>query len=62
MPVSHTLTSAGSPNEHASSKVIARTPDPIPKPTFPERWGIRVDDGVAVGTTQRVEALQPTLF
>lgn len=35
---------------------------PIPKPTFPERWGIRVDDGVAVGTTQRVEALQPTLF
>lgn len=35
---------------------------PIPKPTFPERWGIHVDEGITVGTTQRAEALEPTLF
>jgi alpha-glutamyl/putrescinyl thymine pyrophosphorylase clade 1 len=26
---------------------------PIPKPTFPERWRIHVDEGIAVGTTRR---------
>jgi hypothetical protein len=35
---------------------------PIPKPTFPERWGIHVDERIAVGTTQRVDALEPTLL
>jgi hypothetical protein len=35
---------------------------PIPKPTFPERWGINVDEDIAVGTTKRVEALEPALF
>ena len=35
---------------------------PIAKPTFPQRWGIHVDEGIAIGTTQPVEALEPPLF
>jgi hypothetical protein len=33
---------------------------PIPRPIFPERWGIRADYGI--GSQRRVEALEPTLF
>jgi hypothetical protein len=35
---------------------------PIPRPTFPERWGMQIGDAVAVGTTRQVEVLEPTLF
>jgi hypothetical protein len=35
---------------------------PVSKPTFPERWRIHVDEDIAIGTKQRVEALEPSLF
>lgn len=35
---------------------------PIPKPTFPKKWRIHVDEGIANGAMQRAEVLEPTLF
>ena len=35
---------------------------PIPKPTFPERWGIDISLSTAADATQRVDILEPSLF
>jgi len=52
----------GIANRTRIKQCYRRNARPIPKPTFPERWGIHADEGIAVGTTQQVEALEPSLF
>ena len=34
----------------------------IPKPTFPEKWGIHIDDSAVGDATQRVDIPEPSLF
>ena len=34
----------------------------IPKPTFPERWGIHIDDSAVGDATQRVDIPEPSLL
>jgi hypothetical protein len=52
----------GIANRKRIKQSYQRSARPIPKLTFPGRWGIHVDEGIGVRATQRVETLQPTLL